>query len=254
MHQTVREFLIRTIPGASNVKLGMSEEGANRVITTALVRYLHLFFTSPRMQNFFSKVEEWIPSTYRTYAEYLNEWPLMEYALLHMKGIPSRDHQDGGDLQIVGTLIQQSTDVPASSFLSTFFNSRLEENYFSGVSEDIKYNTLNAAAESPELRHAKGLLLTCTVDQVRADGMTPLMISAEKRLPYATRLLLERPLDKDAQDVNGRTALHYAAENCDEAIARLLVAKGANRHKQDNDRKKACQVAVDNMHASPACQ
>ena len=178
----------------------------------------------------------------------------MEYALRHIKEILNQDRQDGADLQIIATLIQQLTDVPASSFLGTFFNSRLGENYFSDVSEDIKYNTLDAAGELPELRHTKGLLLTCTEDQVRADGKTPLMISAQKRLPDATRLFLERTLDKDAQDNNGRTALHYAAENCDEAIARLLVAKGANKHKEDKNRKKACEVAVDNMHASPARQ
>jgi len=253
MHQTVREFLIRTIPVASNMKFDISEEGAHIVIATTLVRYLKLFFTNPRMRDFFSKVEGWLPNDYRTYAEYLNEWALMEYALCHIKEILNQDRQDGADAPIVATLIQQLTDVPAPSFLGAFFNSRLGENYFSDDSEDIKYNTLNAATESPELHHAKGLLLTCT-DEVRADGKTPLMISAQKRLLEATRLFLERPLDKDAQDNNGRTALHYAAENCDEAIVRLLVAKGASKDKQDKDQQKACEVAVDNMHASPARQ
>jgi len=254
MHQTVREFLIRTIPGALNMKFDMSEKGANRVITATLVRYLKLFFTSPQMRDFSSKVEGWIPNDYRTYAEYLNEWTLMEYALFHIKESLNQDRQDGTDSQIVATLIQQLTDVPASSFLGTFLNYRLGENYFTAVSEDIKYNTLNAAGQFPELYHAKGLLLTCTEDQVRADGKTPLMISAQKRLPDATRLLLERDLDRNAQDNKGRTALHYAAENCDEAIARLLVEKGASKRQRDNNGKKACEVAVNNMHASPARQ
>jgi hypothetical protein len=249
MHQTVREFLIRTIPDASNVRFDMSEEGANRVITTTFVRYLELFFMSPRMRDFPSKVEEWTRNTYRTYAEYLNEWPLIENALCHIKEIRSRGRLQGSYLQIVTPLIGQLTVDPASSFLGSFMDFRFGENYLSDLSDEIKYSTLNAAGELPELPHAKGLLLTCIEDWVQVEGKTPLMISAQKRLPEATRLLLDRNLDKDAQDNNGRMALHYAAENCDEAIVQLLVDRGANKRMVDNRGSTPYQVAINNMYA-----
>ena len=50
------------------------------------------------------------------------------------------------------------------------------------------------------------------------------------------------------KDNSGRTALHYAAENCDEAIVRLLVEQGA---KKDINDKHGLEAAVDNMCVSP---
>jgi hypothetical protein len=201
------------------------------------------------MRGFPSKVEEWTRNAYRTYAEYLNEWPLIEYALRHIKELRSRDRLQGRYLQIVTTLIRRLTDDPTSSFLGSFMDFRYGENNFSDLSEEIKYSTLNAAGELPELPHAKGLLLTCIDDWVQVEGKTPLMISAQKRLPEATRLLLDRNSNKDAQDNNGRTALHYAAENGDEAIVQLLVEIGANKTMVDNSGYTACKMATDNLYA-----
>ncbi|KAF8241264.1 hypothetical protein K440DRAFT_573903, partial [Wilcoxina mikolae CBS 423.85] len=88
MHQTAREFLIRTIPDASKFQFEITDK-ADRTITTTLVRYLTLCFTSPRMQDGFSKITSWSPEDFRAYAEYLNEWPLIEYAFRYIK-----DHHD----------------------------------------------------------------------------------------------------------------------------------------------------------------
>jgi len=259
MHQTVREFLTRTIPRASNLNFNMSEEGANRVITTTLVRYLMLCFTSPAMQDRFSKIESWSPGNYRAYAEYLNGWPLIDYALRYIKENRDRYNQDKKVPELVTTLVKRLTDGQATCFLGGFMDFHFGQNNGEAISvnehratsEDIKYNTLNAAAELPELPHAKALLLTCTQDDGRAEHKTPLIISAQKGLTAATRLLLGQNIDKDAKDNSGRTALHYAAENCNEDIVRLLVEQGAKRDIFDNVRKVALELAIDNMCVSP---
>ena len=53
-----------------------------------------------------------------------------------------------------------------------------------------------------------------------------------------------RCVDVRVRDVRGRTALHWAAFHGDEAIARLLLERGASHEAQDNDGLTALQVAV----------
>jgi len=256
MHQTVREFLVRTVPLATNLKFETSDEGANRVITTTLVQYLRLCFTSPTMGYHFSKIESWSPDDYRVYAVFLNEWPLVDYALRYIKGNRDRCDQNERVSALVTTLVQQLIDDQASYFLGSFMDFRFRQNNVPVnehqlASEDIKYNTLNAAAELHELPHAKALLLTCTQDEDHAERKTRLIISAQKGLVAATRLSLAQNVDKDAKDKSGRTALHYAAENCNEEIVRLLVKQGASKNIPDNARKIALELAIDNMYVSP---
>ena len=260
MHQTVRKFLIQAVPLASNLKFEISDEGANRVITTTLVPYLMLCFTSPAMRDRFSKIESWSQDDYRAYAEYLNEWPLIDYALRYIKENRNCCDRKGEVIELVTTLVQQLTDNEASYFLGSFMDFRFGQNNGQGIpvneyqatSEDFKYNALNAAAEFPELPHAKALLLTYTQDvDGHAERKTPLIISAQKGLIAATRLFLDQNVDKDAKDNSGRTALHYAAENCDEAIVGLLVEQGAERDISDNVQKVALELAADNMYVPP---
>ncbi|KAF8545002.1 hypothetical protein BDD12DRAFT_331912 [Trichophaea hybrida] len=72
MHQTAREYLIRTIPNASSLMFDLSDD-AHRALATMWVRYLILCFTCPRMQNGFSKISSWSSEDFRAYAEYLNK-------------------------------------------------------------------------------------------------------------------------------------------------------------------------------------
>jgi hypothetical protein len=248
MHQTAREFLIRTIPNASNFKFEISSEGANRAITTTLIQYLMLCVTSLTS-----------PRSYRDYAEYLNGWPLIDYTLRHIR--EHRDHcgQNESVSKLVTALVRLLTGNQASYFLGSFVDFRFGQNNrlaipfnkYQATSEDIKYNTLNAAAKSKLPHASKALLLTCTQEYSHAEGKTPLILSAQKRLTAATRLLLDQNVDKDAKDNSGRTALHYATENGDEAIVRLLVEQGAQKRIEDNNGVTALQLALEKLYVSP---
>jgi len=258
MHQTVREFISLAVPRATNLRFEIHDELANRTITTTLSRYLILFFSSPAMRARFSQIEDWNPDEYRAYAEYLNEWPLVDYALLSIKGYRDRSGQDENAPDAITATVQELTKNQATYFLGSFValhtggnDSRAAQvNKYQATSQDIEYRTLNAAAE-PLLPHAARALLTCTQNNGYTEGKTPLIISAQKGLPAATQLFLDH-LDQNvnATDNKGRTALHYAAQNSDEIIVSLLIKRGAYKWTQDGNGVLAVELAVDNTYIS----
>ncbi|KAF8527275.1 hypothetical protein BDD12DRAFT_73587 [Trichophaea hybrida] len=250
MHQTAREFLIRTIPNASNIQFETSD--ITHRATTMTIRYLMLCFTTPRMRDVFSKIESWSPGDFQAYAEYLNEWPLLEYTLRYIKDHHDLCDQNEDVSQLVTTLVRQLGQHQASYFFGSFINFRFGHNYgnafpvnrYQEASENMKYSTLNAAAD-PKLPHVmEALLLTCTQDAPHVRRKTPLIISVQKGLAGATQLLLNRDDDKDTKDDFGRTALHYAVENGDETIVQLLVQQGADKRIRNNSEETALQIAV----------
>jgi len=258
MHQTAREFLILTVPAASQLKFHIGDSEAHRVITTTLIRYLSLYCISPSMEDIFSNITSWSPENFRAYAEYLNRWPLIEYTFRYIK-----DHLDliGPNeevSQLVSELIGQLADNHASYFFGSFLNFRLGNNFgtafplneYQRTSENMKYITLNAAADPklPKLPYVvEALLLTCTQDAPHAQRKTPLIISVQKGLASATQLLLDILDDKDTKDDSGRTALHYAVENGDKAIVQLLVKQGADTRIKDNSEETALHIAVNKL-------
>ncbi|KAF8533010.1 hypothetical protein BDD12DRAFT_900719 [Trichophaea hybrida] len=163
MHQTARAFLIRAIPNALNLKFELSDEMANRTITTSLIRYLMLCFAHSTMQHRFSQTESWGRRDSEVYAEYLNE-----------------------TLQHTGHTVELSS---TTYFVASFMDLHLGHNdgqtnpvsEHQETSENIKYNTLNAAAKL-KLPHVKNALLTCIQDDHHVEQKTPLIISAEKGL------------------------------------------------------------------------
>ncbi|KAF8533656.1 hypothetical protein BDD12DRAFT_759822, partial [Trichophaea hybrida] len=77
---------------------------------------------------------------------------------------------------------------------------------------------------------------------------TPLMISVQKGLLGATRLILGLNIDKDAKDNSGRTALHYAVEREDEVIVKLLVEQGATSRIPDRNNVTALQLSLQKLY------
>ncbi|XP_077447893.1 receptor-interacting serine/threonine-protein kinase 4 [Stigmatopora argus] len=88
------------------------------------------------------------------------------------------------------------------------------------------------------------LLNNADPNLANARGSTPLHLAAEKQLkPLAELLLTRRSAHVDAKDEDQYTALHWAAQNGDEAVARLLLDRGAAIDETDGQGRTSAHVA-----------
>ena len=67
-----------------------------------------------------------------------------------------------------------------------------------------------------------------SLDDIDEYGFTPLIETAITRQAHIAELLLARQVDVNKPDVTGRTALHWAVDNHDIALTKLLLEHGAN--------------------------
>ncbi|KAM6970424.1 receptor-interacting serine/threonine-protein kinase 4 [Aplochiton taeniatus] len=96
------------------------------------------------------------------------------------------------------------------------------------------------------------LLNNANPNLANARGSTPLHVATEKQLrPLAELLLGRRSTNVNAKDEDQYTALHCAAQNGDEAIARLLLDRGAAINETDAQGRTptyvACQHGQENV-------
>ncbi|KAJ3589654.1 hypothetical protein NHX12_010497 [Muraenolepis orangiensis] len=97
-----------------------------------------------------------------------------------------------------------------------------------GNEEALKFLLLNNA--NPNLANGR--------------GSTPLHLATEKHLkPLAELLLGRRGTNINAKDEDQYTALHWAAQNGDEAMARLLLDRGAALNETDGQGRTPTYVA-----------
>jgi ankyrin repeat protein/N-acetylneuraminic acid mutarotase len=80
-------------------------------------------------------------------------------------------------------------------------------------------------------------------------GNTPLLLAASRNDPEALALLIDAHANVNAQDKNGRSALHLVANNRDPAVAlecgKRLLRAGANPNLRDSDGNTPLLLAVD---------
>lgn len=248
------------------------------------------------MQEQYLQKKTWSPSDIRTYVEYMNEWPLLDYSLRYLKDHydHSQDHhaQHEDDLAHVATLIRSSIDNYASHFFGSWIAFRFRQTKpIPGLlknlvlhqertksiptflkdlislqkgsmklrqssltskerveAERVYWAILNAAADLESNWAVQCLLIPCTDDVSREyNEIPPLIITAQKGLVPATRLLLEQNVDINATDSSGRTALHHAALTLREEIISLLLEWGIDKSIKDNDGVTAQLLVVKSL-------
>jgi ankyrin repeat protein len=106
------------------------------------------------------------------------------------------------------------------------------------------------AAQSGQRNVAELLLNTghVNVKATAEDGGTPLQLAVENGHEAVARLLLEKGAAMEAKDSEGRTPLLVAAENGHEAVFRLLLEKGAAIEARNEWMQTPLHLAVRNRH------
>jgi hypothetical protein len=223
------------------------------------------------MPNGSLETKTWTSQEFEAYVEYLNTWPLFNYALenltAHLKG------GDGGQNESVPTLVKRLSDHQCSSYLGVWIDSHLRltlpshsqpQGHWSiyrditravrsrdgtidktrDTLDDFKYEALQAAAKAGFSQVARALLTTCPKIDNRVQGKTPLIISAGKGHEATVGLLLEIGMDTEARDTAGQSALHHAAKNEHTETLRLLLERGAKKDARDNKGQTALGLAI----------
>ncbi|KAF8535368.1 hypothetical protein BDD12DRAFT_893133 [Trichophaea hybrida] len=282
IHQTVREFFLLSTQDETSSKFMLSglvaRIAAHKAISTTCVRYLRLCFTYPTMQNGFPDIELWAPQHYETYTKYLDQWPLINYALENLKEHLDNYDEHGDKTMLVSTLVNGLADNLTSRFLAHWIASHLgqihlihpkpevvkdgSQNVLDGIrrmmqpghniptdsnrvsTEDFKYEALNTAAKNGLSQVVSALLITCTPINGHTLCKTPLIISAGKGHEATVQLLLERGANKEDTDDSGQTALHHAAKNGHVLIVSLLLERGADKSVKDNKGRTALRLAI----------
>ena len=72
---------------------------------------------------------------------------------------------------------------------------------------------------------------------------TPLHVAVERRSHDTMEVLIGANADVNHMDSRGKSALHYACQNCDVIATRLLLCSGANAHLVDRKGTTPLQVA-----------
>ncbi|XP_030648664.1 receptor-interacting serine/threonine-protein kinase 4 isoform X3 [Chanos chanos] len=88
------------------------------------------------------------------------------------------------------------------------------------------------------------LLNNCNPNLPNARGATPLHLAAEKKLKGVAEILLSRKTTNvNAKDEDQYTPLHFAAQNGDEALTRLLLDRNASINEADSQGRTPTHIA-----------
>jgi len=231
MHQTVSEFFLRPDGPATNSQFRMTRYDAHTTIITTCIRYLIFFsaHTYPKGDSSPPRVDLWATEDFEAYVKYLEERPLIHYALSHLQ-----DHLcqiSGFPGYLVSQLLTKlAAGNPASYLLEPLMNQILQLPQASNRHPLEFRNSCIKVAATIGFVGAVGILLIAGVDIENCDEFcqTPLIISAGNGHEATTRLLLDRGANINARDSRRLTALHCAATSGFEAITRLLLDRGAN--------------------------
>jgi ankyrin repeat domain-containing protein 50 len=254
MHQTVREFFLDPDGPVAESEFAMYEKDAHVCISITCIRYLMLCAANISTEEL-PDINRWASKHFKDYAQRLDEKPLANYALCHLK-----DHIDGcqGDANvqnIVSQFIGKLNHNPAVYLLEGWVNSCLNKILLrigeATAATDFKNKVLHTAVRNG-LPTAAEMLLTAgaNVNERDQEGRTPLSWAAEGGHQTVVKLLLETgKADVDSRDHNGRTPLSMAAEGGHQTVIKLLLETGrANVDPKGNNGRTPLSMAAERGH------
>ena len=230
MHQTVREFFLRSNGCVASSEFRVSKKDAHICISITCIRYLMLCVVD--MKKMHPGIKSWTWKNFEGFAQYLNDRPLASYALSYLKA-----HIDGccGDtavLRLTSQFIDELTCDQAEYLLERWVKSHLYKTRLSrkgsGAAEDFRNKALHAAVRKG-LPRAVEMLLIAGADANSKDelGWTPLWWAVEQGHNDMVKLLLETgKADIESEDKDGRTPLSWAAGEGHEDMVKLLLETG----------------------------
>ena len=283
MHQTVREFFRPEGPTTQS-KFRINSIDAHRKISITCIRYLMLCAAKT------SSIEQaggkpWTAEHFEAYAKYLSGRPLFNYALEYVERHLQQCGHVEGDLDIVSQLCNGLNNNPGAYILKNWipqaWGQRIPGHEQQDYGKEFRAALLHAATRMKYPKVVEALLIAGAEAEVRLDGKTLLMVTAEggdlatawillnRGVPIQAKngkkqtalhlaaasghkpvagLLIDRGADKEAKDEKGQTPLHLAAANGHNPVARLLIDRGADKEAKDNQEQTALHLAAGNGH------
>ncbi|KAF8250955.1 hypothetical protein K440DRAFT_596776 [Wilcoxina mikolae CBS 423.85] len=250
MHQTAREFLLQHHKSEAVSRLSMSENDAHVRIATTCLRYLTLWAgRSATHGTIFQSVERWKSETFEAYVRYLDERPLINYALSHLRDHTSRCSED---TDIPGVISRLACElIPGSSqyyllenWITPYWNKSPPSCKVTETAKDFRNQVLLAAVRTGFYRVAEALLAAGARLETPLQVIPPSIRSTphaatENENESMIKLLLDRA-SMDTKDFFERgTMPHQVAQRDHETMARLLLERCAYNEGKDNHDKTA---------------
>jgi len=156
------------------------------------------------------------------------------------------------------TVLTRSAHLPHGRYreLLSLYPEDIRES-FVNIASDSGYTAVDRAAKYGFVENLRLLIETKAQIEVRRQdsGASPLLSAASSKYPRCVQVLLEARADINARDLQGRSALHLAADplcvigNTDENVVlevlEILLEARANVHQGDNLHRTPLDVAVE---------
>lgn len=254
MHQTVREFFLRSDGLVAASDFRMSERDAHIYISITCIRYILLCASTiaDRLPN----VKSWTSQNFKECAQYLEEMAFATYALDYLDVHIDGCQEDAYVMDITSKFIDELIIGPAAYLLKFWVTLRLKRAWFknklSGARMDFPERILYAAVkEGYPIAAEVSLIIGADVNLTDEKATTPLHYAAENGHEAVARLLLNNGANPLSKDNFGWTPISLAATRGHEAVVRMLFERGADSESKEHKYGQTpLSLAAENGHES----